>query len=44
MLERLSLRIRILLFFVLIAAGGVGAMLAGFWLALARAGDRKSVV
>ena len=39
MLERLSLRIRILLFFVLLAAGGVGAMLVGFWLALARAGD-----
>ncbi len=39
MLERLSLRIRILLFFVLIAAGGIGAMLVGFWLALARTED-----
>ena len=37
MLERLSLRIRILLFFVLLALGGIGAMIGGFWLSLARA-------
>ncbi len=36
MLERLSLRIRILLFFVLLALGAVAAMTAGGWLVLSR--------
>ncbi|NBB96735.1 MAG: DNA polymerase III subunit epsilon [Alphaproteobacteria bacterium] len=36
MLDRLSLRIRILLFFALIALGGVAAIAAGAWLTLSR--------
>ncbi|NYS23975.1 DNA polymerase III subunit epsilon [Rhodobacteraceae bacterium 2376] len=44
MLERLSLRIRILLFFVLLAVGGIGAMVAGFWLSLARAPQVEGLV
>jgi DNA polymerase-3 subunit epsilon len=38
MLDRLSLRTRILLFFALIALGGAGAIGFGLWAALARAG------
>ena len=36
MLDRLSLRLRILLFFALIAGGGVAAIIAGGWLTLSR--------
>ena len=36
MLERLSLRMRILLFFVFLAVGSVAAMAAGGWLIVAR--------
>ncbi|MCL4676018.1 MAG: PAS domain-containing protein, partial [Pararhodobacter sp.] len=38
MLERLSLRIRILLFFVLLAIGTLAAIGGGLWVALARSG------
>ncbi|MCB1405026.1 MAG: DNA polymerase III subunit epsilon [Rhodobacteraceae bacterium] len=38
MLERLSLRIRILLFFVLLAVGTLAAIAGGLWVALARSG------
>ncbi|SUZ30500.1 DNA polymerase III PolC-type [Roseibaca ekhonensis] len=36
MLDRLSLRIRVLLFFLLIALGGIAAIVAGGWLTLSR--------
>jgi len=39
MLERLSLRIRILLFFALLGLGSIGASAFGIWAALARAAD-----
>ena len=39
MLERLSLRLRILLFFAALGLGAVAALVAGGWLVLARGGD-----
>jgi len=39
MLERLSLRLRILLFFAALAAGAVGALALGLWFALRRIHD-----
>ncbi|MFN6978446.1 MAG: exonuclease domain-containing protein, partial [Gemmobacter sp.] len=39
MLERLSLRLRILLFFGLLAAGGIAALIAGLWVGYTRLGD-----
>ena len=38
MLDRLSLRIRILLFFALLAGGGLAAVAGGLWVALRRTG------
>lgn len=38
MLDRLSLRLRILLFFALLAVGLIGALIAGNWVAMSRAG------
>jgi DNA polymerase-3 subunit epsilon len=39
MLDRLSLRLRIFLFFAALAAGGVAALVAGLWVGYRRLGD-----
>lgn len=39
MFDRLSLRIRIFIFFAFLAAGGIAAIAAGLWLGYARLGD-----
>ena len=39
MLEKLSLRLRILLFFAALALGGVGAVIAGLWFGYRKIGD-----
>lgn len=43
MLDRLSLRRRLLLFFAAIAGGGVGALIGGLWLAVRRSGASEAL-
>ncbi len=43
MLERASLRLRILLFFALLAAGGIVALVAGLWLGYRRLGTPETL-